>query len=264
MAKKISFKADKRKTLGRAVKKLRKEGILPGNVYGKDLKSQALQVGLADFKKVYKQAGETGVVDLKISGSKNAWPVLIHNVQTDPVTSEFLHVDFHRVSLKEKVIATVPVELKGKAPGAESSKGILLTLMSELEVEALPTDLPESLELDITGLKKIDDVLRVKDIKVDRKKVEIKAEENQLVVKIEKPAKEEEEKPAVPETEAEAEGEEGVEKEVLRQAPAKGADRQGEEGEGAGEKEGTGGKKEAKKEEKESLVEAGKDKKSST
>lgn len=215
VAKKISLKCQPRKVLGRKVKTLRREGILPANIYGKKMKSQAVQVATADFQKVFQEAGETKVVNLQVKGKRTSLPILIHNPQLQPVTGEFLHIDFHRVSLEEKVTAMIPLELKGKAPAAESGEGVLITLLSELEVEALPTDLPDKLEVEISKLEKIDDALRVKDIKVDRKKVKILAEENEMVVKIEKPT-EEEEKPveeAVP-SEEEEKPEEKVEKEI--------------------------------------------------
>lgn len=239
MAKKVSLKAKKRKILGRAVKTLRREGILPGNVYGKGMKSQAVEVDLVDFRKVYQEAGETKLVDLEAGEGKKALPVLINNLQVHPVSGDFLHVDFHRVSLKEKVTATVPVELKGKAPVAESGEGVLITLLPELEVEALPVDLPEKLEIDISNLKKIDDSVRVKEIKIDKKKVAILAGENEMVAKIEKPTEEEEEKPVeeVAVEEEKAEGAE-VEGEVAREKkPQEGQEEEVKKEEGAERKE---------------------------
>lgn len=179
---------------------------MPANIYGKEMKSLAVQMPLTDFEKVYRSAGETNIVDLAVAGQKKVLPVLIHNPQVDPVSGDFLHVDFHRVSLKEKVTTMIPVELKGKAPAAESGEGVLITILSELEVEALPTDLPDKLEVDISKLAKIDDAVRVKEIKIDKKKVKILADENQIVAKIEKPVEEEEEvKPVEEEVPAEEE-----------------------------------------------------------
>jgi large subunit ribosomal protein L25 len=206
--KKSKLEVQKRKVLGQKVKKLRLEGFLPANIYGKKIKSTAVQVNLKDFEKVYREAGETGVVELRVKGEKKTRPVLIHNLQVHPVTNGPLHADFHQISLKEKTTVEVPIELIGEAPAEKEGIGILVTLFSSLEVEALPTDLPEKLEVDITKLEKVDDVVRVKDIKVDKKKVKILANENEIVAKIEPPAKEEappeEEKPeeAKPEEEA--------------------------------------------------------------
>ncbi len=257
MAKKISLKCTPRKVLGRKVKALRREGVLPVNIYGKEMKSQALQLPLVDFVKAYRMVGETNIVDLMIAGQKKVLPVLIHHPQVDPVTGDFLHVDFHKVSLKEKVVTMIPVELKGKSAAAESGEGVLITILSELEVEALPTDLPDKLEVDISKLAKIDDAVRVKEIKIDKKKVKILADENQIVVKIEKPAGEEEEvKPA--EEEGVVEEEPSVAEVIDLEAQTRRAKEGKEEKKGEEGKEGEEGKK---KEEKLAEKEAPKEKK---
>ncbi len=189
--KKPKLAVQKRKTLGRQVKKLRAQGILPANIYGKKIKSTAVQVDLKDLEKVYKEIGETGVVELKVKGEKKVRPVLIHNLQLHPVTDLPLHADFHQISLKEKTRLEVPVELIGEAPAEKEELGILVTLLDSLEVEALPTEFPGKLEVDISNLKEIGDSVRVSDLKVDRKKVKILASENEIVAKIEPLAKEE-------------------------------------------------------------------------
>ena len=106
---KLSIKAEKRKLSGRKVKKLRREGILPANIYGKKTESQQVQVNLSEFLKLYEEAGETSIVELQVNGDKK--PVLIHNLQLDPVTDVPLHADFFAVNMKEKVTAQIPVEL---------------------------------------------------------------------------------------------------------------------------------------------------------
>lgn len=183
--------AQKREIFGRKVKKIRNSGILPANIYGKKTKSLAVQVDLKDFTKVYQDIGETGIVDLEVEGEKENRPILIQNVQKHPVGDTFLHADFHQVILTEKVAATIPVELVGEAPAESQKIGILVQIISEIEVEALPTDLPEHFQVDVSGLQKVDDAILVKDIQVDRKKVELKVNENQILAKIEPPAKEE-------------------------------------------------------------------------
>ncbi len=198
--------ARKREIFGRKVKKLRQEGSLPANLFGKKTKSLSLQVDLKDFAKVYKDVGETGMVDLLIEGEKESRPILISEVQVHPVNGWFLHADFRQVVLTEKIEATIPVELIGEAPAETQKLGILVQMLSEIEVEALPTDLPEHFQIDVSKLERVDEVILVKDIKVDRSKVEIKAEENQIVAKIEPLAKEEEVAPPPAEEAAPEEG----------------------------------------------------------
>lgn len=184
-----TLKAEGRKITGRKVKNLRKEGILPGNVYGKKVKSESLQVNLKDFEKIYKDVGETGLLNLQIG--KTEKPVLIHNLQTHPVTDEPIHVDFLQVDLKEKVVAEVPVELTGESPAEKQGLGTVVQMINEIEVEALPSDLPEKFEIDKASLIEVDQAILVKDLKVDRAKVEVKTDPEGIVVKVEPPQKEE-------------------------------------------------------------------------
>lgn len=221
------MKAEERKLLGRKVKKLRKEGTLPVNIFGKKIKSEALSVKLSDFVEVYKKAGETSLVNLEISnGKKEEKAVLIANVQLNPVTDTPIHVDFRQVDLKEKVTAKVPVELAGESPAEKSGVGTVVQYIDEIEVEALPTDLPEKFTIDISQMAEVDQAIFVKDINYEKQKVEIKTDLEAIVAKVEPPQKEEEVAP--PAAEVVAEGEvaaEGVpaEGEVPQETQAEGA-----------------------------------------
>src|SRR3989344_4347005 len=105
----ISLNTEIRKLAGRKVKSLRREGIIPANVFGRKVKSQMLQVNAREFEKVFSEAGETGVVELSVGKEKK--PVLVHNLQKDPISEQILHIDFLQVDLKQKVSAQVPIEL---------------------------------------------------------------------------------------------------------------------------------------------------------
>ncbi len=195
--------AEIRKVFGRKIKKLRREGVLPANIYGKKIKSKAVQVALSDFQKVFAKAGETGVVEIKTNGDTH--PVLIHNVQLHPVTDEPIHADFLQIDLKEKVTATVPVEFTGESPIEKTGEGVVVRQVNELEVEALPTDLPEKIVVDISKLAAVGDAIKVGELSIDRTKVEIKEDAERIVISIAEPAKEEVVAPPAP-----AEGEEGA------------------------------------------------------
>ena len=217
---KRKLKVAKREIAGRKVKKLRREGVLPANIYGRKTKSLAVQVELEEFKKIYRGAGETGIIELNVEGEKEARPVLVHNLQLHPVTDEPLHVDFHQVVLTEKIKAAVPIEFIGESPAVAQKIGIFVQLLSEVAVEALPADLPEKLTVDISGLLKVGDAVFLKEVKIDRKKVEVKTDENSIVVKIEPPAKEEVvEKPAEAAPAAEAVPAPGEEKKPEEEKP---------------------------------------------
>lgn len=201
---KLNLKASKRKITGRKVKTLRKEGLIPANVFGKNIKSSAIQIGLDDFRQVYKEAGETGLIELDIESDKRN--VLVSNLQKNPLTEDILHIDFRQVDLKEKIKAMVPLELVGESEAVKQGLGTLVEQIDEVEVEALPTELPEKFELDISGLVEVDQSVHVKDIKYDKSKVAILTDGEEIVAKVEPLQKVEE--PVVAETPVE--GEEGA------------------------------------------------------
>jgi len=196
---KIVLKAKIRKDIGRKVKLLRKEGILPANIYGKKIKSESIQIDLKEFLNIYKVVGDTKLFYI------NERPVLVTNIQKDPVSDSLLHIDFHQVDLKEKVEAKVPVELIGESPAEKQSIGTVVQYLNEIEVEALPTDLPDKFEIDISKLSEVDQMVHVKDLPFDKSKIEVKTDLEEILVKVEPPQKEEIIPPPVSEVPAEGE-----------------------------------------------------------
>ncbi|MBP6913651.1 MAG: 50S ribosomal protein L25 [Candidatus Levybacteria bacterium] len=162
MAQREKLKAEKREITGKKVRKLRREGIIPANIYGADFASMAVQLPTKEFDQVFGKVRETGLVDLTLDGS--VIPVLIKNVQINPVTEMTLHADFHKVNLKEKITAKVPVEAIGEAKAQADKVGLLEQPMMELEVEALPTDLPEKIEVNVEKLAAVDEQILASDI----------------------------------------------------------------------------------------------------
>ncbi len=174
------LKVEKRTILGKGLKKLRRNGLIPANVYGKNIKSESLQVKADELEKVYKESGETGLVDLELAGK--LIPVLIHNVQKN-FRGKVLHTDFFQVNLKEKVKAMVPLEIIGQPVAVTEKLGILMNIIDEVEVEALPESLPENIAVNIEHLANIDDQVLVSDLKVPEG-VEILTDGSQVVSKI--------------------------------------------------------------------------------
>jgi large subunit ribosomal protein L25 len=162
--KKHTLSATKRDVKNVKPSALRRQGQIPATVYGKKIASESLSLQLADFMKVYNEAHETGLVELMVDGAMK--PVLIHTVQKNPVKGEILHVELHQVDLKEKVHANVPIVLTGESPAVAQKVGVVLTLVSEVEVEALPTHLPEKLDVSIDALAEVGQELKVSDIAV--------------------------------------------------------------------------------------------------
>lgn len=214
------LKVEKRKVLGKQVKKLRRDGIIPGNVYGKNIKSEAVQADAKEFNAVYNEAGETGLVDIELDGKTT--PVLIHNVHKN-FRNQVLHADFFQVNLKEKVKTMVPLEIIGEPKAVIDKIGLLMNILSEVEVEALPEELPEKIEVNVEYLANIDDQITVADLKAPAG-VEVLTDPSQVVSKIgelvTKEAQEEAEAEAAAAEAAKAEGAEGAEGE----APAEGGE----------------------------------------
>lgn len=172
--------ANNRTLLGRQVKSLREAGQLPANIFSKGNPSSAITINAKEFDRVYREAGETALIDLTIQEEGVVRPVLIRNADLHPVTGSVLHVDFQQVNLKEKITAMIPVETIGESEGMKAG-AVLVMAHNEIEVEALPTDLPEKFEVDLSKLTTIGDDIKVSDLAVDRAKVEILLEDGEVI-----------------------------------------------------------------------------------
>lgn len=154
--------AQKREIFGKAVKAAREEGKMPIVVYGGKEEPSSFFVETKEFKKILREAGESGVVVLETKiGNKNT---LIHDVGYDPISSEPVHADFLAVDINKTVQVSVPLEFVGESPAIKLG-GILVKVMHEIEVEALPNDLPHQIEVDISSLIDNDSQISVADLK---------------------------------------------------------------------------------------------------
>lgn len=160
--KKVTLSATKRDIKGKAVRKMRKEGMLPANIFGKDFASTAISINALEFRNTHKVVKATGVVFVEYD--KESVPCLISQIQRHPVTDGLLHVDLRRISLKEKTEAEVPIKIVGEAPAVKTQHGVLITQLDTLTVEALPTDIPSEVEIDISVIKEIGDEIKVQDL----------------------------------------------------------------------------------------------------
>jgi large subunit ribosomal protein L25 len=195
---------------GKKVNQLRRDGIIPANIFGKDFKSTSIQVASKDFQKTLKETGETSLIDIKVGSETH--PSLISNLQKDPKYDTLLHIDFHKVNLKEKITAKVPVILEGESPIAKSGEGLLLQTLNEVEIECLPTDIPAHIVIEAEKLTEIGQSVHVKDLKVEKDKVEITNDPEEVVVTVQTAEmKEEEPEPEVSPEDVEATEEKGVE-----------------------------------------------------
>lgn len=180
--------AQTRDITGKKVKHLRRDGILPASLYGQGITSRSLQVSYKDFTKLVDKAGDSGLIYLRLDNDEK--PVLMVNPQYHPVSGDLLHIDFHQVDLSETITTSIPLEILGEPAAVSEGKGILIQTLSEIEVEALPTNLPEKFTVEVSSLTEVDQAVYVKDIPVPPS-VKILSNPEDMIAKINALAKEE-------------------------------------------------------------------------
>lgn len=167
----LQLAAQKREAVRKRLRALRRQGVIPAELYGRGRNNAHLGIPQKDFLKVFREAGENTVVQLRAemdSGTEQV-NVLIHDVQTDSITDEVLHIDFYEVRMDEKITVTVPLRFTGEAPGVKEHGGVLVRAAHELEVEALPADLPHEITVDLQSLLDIGASIHVKDLEIEKR-----------------------------------------------------------------------------------------------
>jgi len=190
---KIVLHAKPRTIFGKQTRSLRKGGVVPANIYGKKFKSQSIVVEKKEFVDTFKTAGETNIVYVTID--EKEIPTLISEIQIHPVNQSILHVDLRKIDLKQKIEAKVPLVITGMSEAVEKKNGVLLTQMDEVTIEALPADIPNEIQVDISGLIEIGDAIHVSDLPKS-KLYEIKEGPERFIVSVTEHKEEE----LVPET----------------------------------------------------------------
>jgi len=217
----IVIEAQKRIVKGKQVGALRRQGILPGIIYGRIGKEQiepiAIQLDLHEVSQTIKKLTGSSLVTINVEGEK--YPAILREAQRDVIYATLRHVDFMAVSMTEKLHAAVPIELIGQAPAEVTMAAVVVTGISELEIECFPQDLPERIEVDATVLVDIDSVIYVKDLELSEN-IEVLTDPDELVAGVTYVTMEEEED----EEEAELAEllEEGVEPEVIEKGKKEG------------------------------------------
>ena len=168
---------------------IRTNGMVPAVVYGARVENTMISVSSTDFGKILKKAGESSTIVLEIKGdsekggvSQNI-DVLIHDIQVDPVKGFPIHVDFLAIDMNKPVEVTIPVEFIGVAPAEKNSLGVLVKVIHEIDIEALPKDLPHNVTVDVSVLVALDDQIHIKDI-VLPKGVKMITDENEVIALI--------------------------------------------------------------------------------
>jgi len=189
----LSLSAKARKDFGKKVKILRQRDILPAVLYGPKIKkTQSLELDYKAFEKVYKTAGESSLISLEIEGEDKKIPVLIHEIQKDHLTGKISHIDFYQPSLEEKTVVKIPIVLEGTSPAVKESGGTLVKYISEVDVKALPQNLPKEIKINVENLNTFEDNILIKDLKLPEG-VEILRNSNDIVASVLPPEKVEEE-----------------------------------------------------------------------
>jgi large subunit ribosomal protein L25 len=191
---------------------LRREGRLPAIVYGHAVDSVPVAVDGRDFLRAYQKVGRNQLIDLQI-GDEPVRKALVREVQRSPRTGDLLHVDFYQVNLTEEIESEVPIELEGEVDIVSKGEADLLHGLHELKVKCLPTDLPPVITIDVSGLKEVDDEIRVRDLKAlpgceildDPDDLIVKVQAHRVEVEEVAPAPAAAEVPTVGETDAAAE-----------------------------------------------------------
>jgi len=174
----LTLSAKIRKEIGKKTKKLRQKGILPGVLYGPEIKEAlSLELDRKAFEQIYNTAGESSLISLEVRQERapstqelecsvRKFLVLIHDLKLDPLSQEAIHVDFYQPRLDEEVEVTIPIIFEGESTAVKDLGGTLIKSISEVEIKALPEKLPHEVRIDIGSLKTFEDHILVKDLKL--------------------------------------------------------------------------------------------------
>lgn len=166
MAQQVELQITHREVEGKAVKRLRKQGLIPANIFGHHQQSTPIQVSAFDFDRLRRSHGATGIIALRLADSVHVETALIRHVQRDPRTGKIIHVDFFRVRLDERLNVKVALRLIGESPAVKDAGGVLLHLLDTLEIECRADEIPEYIDVDVTPLAEIDAMIHAEEVQL--------------------------------------------------------------------------------------------------
>jgi len=159
---KYVLEAKKREVIGKQVKALRREGLLPAVIYGSDIEPMPLTLNTNEARQILSVTGANTLITMKIGKEEHL--ALVRDLQREVITRNLLHIDFQAVSMEETITTTVPVLVMGESPAVKELNALLVTSMDFLQIEAKAKDLPDTIPVDINELVEIGDNIRVKDL----------------------------------------------------------------------------------------------------
>ena len=177
----VLINAEKRNVTGKQVKALRRQGLLPGVIYGRHIEAFPIQMDAHDASLILDKLTASSLITIDVDGEK--FNVLMRDRQRDVIFGDLLHVDFLVVSLTEKLRATIELKLAGEAPVADNPEVVVTQVLNAIEIEALPQDLPEVIEVDISTLETVDDEITVADLDLGEK-ITILTDPNEAIVSV--------------------------------------------------------------------------------
>src|ERR671932_2096385 len=178
----MQLTANRRDVTGKAARRLRHEGRLPAVVYGHRTAASSIELDAHEFDRVFAGTGRTQLIDLVVDGG-GAHKVLVKEVQVSPRRNTAVHVDLHQVSLREKLQVDVPVVVNGEAEPVRMGDADVLQVLHSVRVECLPNDIPEAVEVDVSGLDHVDAGVRVAEVELPRGVTAI-TDAEELIVKL--------------------------------------------------------------------------------
>lgn len=187
----IKLTAKIREEVGRKTSGLKNNGRIPAVIYGHGIKNASLDLDYKEFAKVLKEAGESSLIEMHVEGEKEKRLVLVHDLQKDAVSDMYIHVDFFETSAKEEVEVGVVLVVEGTSLAVKDLGGTLVQYIHELDIKAMPQDLPHDIKVSIDGLNTFEDRILVKDLNIP-KGVKVLTKPEEIVVSVAPPANVEE------------------------------------------------------------------------
>ena len=182
-AEQVELAAEKRVVLGKQVQQLRRQGWIPAVMYGHGFAPVHLQFKARSLTQALSQVGGSQLIRIRVKGQKQPEMALMRAVQRDCIRGTLLHVDFYRVMMTERLTTEIPLAIVGESPVLELKEGILLHGISTIEVECLPGDLVDALEVDLSDLVEVDQALYVRDLAVPAG-IEVLTDPDEMIVRI--------------------------------------------------------------------------------
>ncbi len=209
---KVNLYAKVRQELGKKVNRGRKEGRVPAVIYGNNSSSQNLWVDMLELKRLIKKSGENSLIDLSLedSGNRN---VIIQEMQRDPISGNYIHVDFFEVRMDEKIETEVELSFMGESPAVKEAGGVLVKSVDKLEIKCLPGDIPSDIKVDISRIKTFEDHILVRDLSIP-KGVEVALDPETVIALVAPPRSEQEMEALEQKVEADVTKVEGVVKQA--------------------------------------------------